>query len=211
MNRIIDIKREELNAVEPVSLDEVKRALIIDITNTTDDDLLTDLITSCRRMVENSCNISIVSKTVTFTADLSKEWELPYGPVTGLQAVTTRQGNEGSGPGVYATLDSGWTTDGDEYLQFSPAAPNGFNPGVPFTGHFQWGPYASTQSSYCYRYRIVYTAGYRWCPADLVAAIVKQIAYDYEHRGNELVKVSERGLCPEAEALAAPFRRKLWF
>ena len=206
-NRTIDIKRVEVNPTEPVSLDEVKDKLII--TSTDDDDLLTDLIISCRKMIENSCNISLVPKTITWFVDLSKEWEFPYGPVTGLLSVQTRTGGEGSGPGTYATLESGWTTDGDEFLSFIPSDVSGFNPGRPFTGHFEWGPYASTNSRNWTRYKLVYTAGYTQVPQDLIDAIIAQVAYEYENRGER--NDSNNGICSAAENKAASHRRKLWF
>lgn len=206
MNRIIDIKRVESNPVEPVSLDEVKAHLVI--TSTDDDDLLTDLICYSRKAVEEYCAVSLVPKTITLVADLSKEWELPYGPVTGIQAVQTRTGGEGSGPGVYATKESGWTTDGSDFLSFAPAEAGGFNPGAPFTGHFQWGPYASPYGCTVSRYKIIYTAGYSTPPGPLVLAIMNEIAWRYELRGSEQVG---DGICYQSRTLANPFKRQLWF
>lgn len=205
-NRIIDIKRVESSPTEPVTLTEVKAHLII--TSTDDDTLLTALITQCRKAIEEYCAISIVSKTITMTADLCKEWELPYGPVTGIQSVQTRTGGEGSGPGVYATQESGWTTDGEEFLTFAPTTAGTFNPGAPFTGHFQWGPYASPYGSTFMRYKIVYTAGYSTVPQALNLAIMNEIAFRYELRGNEM---NFDGICFPARAIADPYKRNLWF
>lgn len=208
-NRLIDIDRVESNPTEPVTLTEAKAKLIIDFSG--DDTQITTLITSCRKAVENSCHISIVAKTITMYADLCKEWELPYGPVTGLLGVATRTGGEGSGPGVYATQESGWTTDGSKFLSFTPSPAGGFNPGIPFTGHFQWGQYASPYGQYPgNRYRIIYTAGYTEVPADLKDAILMQIVHDYENRGDVDINNVNRGLCIEAENYAAPYRRMLW-
>jgi Phage gp6-like head-tail connector protein len=207
-NRIIDIKRVESSPTEPLDLTQVKAHLII--TSTDDDTLLTALITQCRKAVEEYCAISIVAKTVTMTADLCKEWELPYGPVTGIQSVATRTGGEGSGPGVYATQNSGWTTDGEEFLSFSPAIAGGFNPGAPFTGFFQWGPYASPHGRGYNRYKIVYTAGYSTVPEPLKLAILNEIAYRYEKRG-EARDPNDMGICLFARVIADPYKRLLWF
>lgn len=205
-NRIIDIKRVESSPTEPLILAQVKAHLIITFTD--DDTLLTALITSCRKAIEEYCAISIVTKNVTLIADLCKEWELPYGPVTGLQGVFTRTGTEGSGPGTYATQTSGWTTEGEEFLSFVPFGPYGFNPGVPFTGFFQWGPYATYPSFPYNRYKIVYTAGYGTVPEPLKLAILNEIAFRYERRG----ETGEfEGICLTARMIAGPFQRKLWF
>lgn len=208
-NRIIDIKRVESSPTEPVDLTTVKSHLII--SSTDDDTMLTALITQCRKAIEEYCAVSIVSKTITLIADLCKEWELPYGPVTGIQGVSTRTGGEGSGPGVYATQESGWSTDGSEFLSFSPSTAGGFNPGSPFRGYFQWGPYASPYGQLpLNRYKIIYTTGYLTVPDPLKLAILNEIAYRYERRG-EQSDVKDFGLCETSRAIADPFQRKLWF
>lgn len=205
-NRIIDVKRVESSPTEPVTLAQVKSHLIITVTD--DDTMLTALITSCRKAIEEYCAISIVVKTVTLIADLCKEWELPYGPVTGIQGVSTRTGSEGSGPGTYATQTSGWTTDGNEFVSFIPSGVGGFNPGTPFTGYFQWGPYVSERGYPCTRYKIIYTSGYSTVPEPLKLAILNEIAFRYERRG----ETGEfDGICLNARMIAGPFQRKLWF
>jgi hypothetical protein len=146
-------------------------------------------------------------QTVTLIADLFKEWELPYGPVTGLLSVKTRTGNEGSGPGTYETLSSGWTYDGNDFVTFTPAPTGGFNPGAPFTGHFQWGPYSSDRSL-VNRYKIVYTSGYANVPDALKLAILNEITYRYENRGSE---AQLEGICFAARTMAEPYKRTLWF
>jgi hypothetical protein len=210
VNRLIDLKRVESSPTEPVTLTEAKAKLIV--TSTDDDTLITSLITSCRKAVENALHISLVAKTITMIADLCKEWELPYGPVTGLTYAGQRDGTQGSGPASYTT-SSDWSTEGEEFISFTPGPiAGGFNPNVPFTGHFQWGPYASPYGQYPgYRWKIIYTAGYTSVPGDLKDAILMQIVHDYENRGEvDLVNVN-RGLCIEAENLGAPYRRLLWF
>lgn len=204
-NRIIDIKRVESSPTEPLTLTQVKAHLII--TATDDDTLLTALITSCRRVIEEYCAISIVTKTVTLIADLCREWELPYGPVTTVTSVSTRTGSSGSGPATYQAQTSGWETEGSDFLSFIPGGEGWFNPGVPFRGYFQWGPYASPYGYGFNRYKIVYTAGYATVPEPLKLAILNEIAYRYEHRGEgELT-----GICDAARVISGPFRRELWF
>lgn len=84
-NNYIDIKRSESSPTEPVTLTQLKAQLYITFTD--DDTLLTSLITQARKAIENYCNISIVTQLVILTADLYDEWELPYGPVTGITSV----------------------------------------------------------------------------------------------------------------------------
>ena len=117
-NLIIDVRQTESGGSEPVSLTEIKAQAII--TYSDDDTLLTRYGILARRAVENFCNISIVSKTVTLTAILLTEWELPYGPVTGINSVKTGGVNEGSGPLSYSTASSGWNIDGLDFVTFIP-------------------------------------------------------------------------------------------
>lgn len=198
MNRIIDIKQVENSPTEPVTLQQVKDQLIITFTD--DDALLTRLITQARRAIENYCAVSIVAKTVTLTADLFVSKELPYGPVTGIQAALTRSGTQGSGPTVYETSTSQWQTDGEEFLSFSPPACGDFNINSPYRG--------IEEPNYPNRWKIVYTTGYNPVPDDLKLAILNEVAFRYENKGNQ----NDKGVCSEAaQALAFPYKRLLWF
>lgn len=207
-NNIIDIKRVELNATEPVSLGEAKAQCIVTFTD--DDDYIDGLITMARKAIENYCNISIVAQTVTLVADLYNEWELPYGPVTGLTSVQRRSGTEGSGPASYTSATSGWNTEGDQFMSFIPGGGGGFDPTVPFRGYFSWGPFASPYGvSPDYRYRIVYNTG-PYFPEDLRQAILLQLAWLYENRGNEVDLRWAPGICEAAQRFADPHKRQLW-
>lgn len=204
-NNILDIKRTESSPTEPCTLTEAKAQLIV--TYSDDDTLITGLITKARKAIENYCNISIVAQTVTMIADLYNEWELPYGPVTGITGVQTRTGTEGSGPGTYATQTTGWGTDGTQFLSFIPSGAGGFNPGEPFRGYFQWGEYASPYGQTPgNRYKITYNTGYSVVPDDLKQAVLVQIVFLYEHKGEEMgVAMSD-----QARVMAEPYLRKLW-
>lgn len=214
-NYILDVKRSESSPVEPCTLDEAKAQAIITFTD--DDSFVTKLIIVARKVIENYCNISIVAQTVTLVADLFNEWELPYGPVTGIISVQTRSGTEGSGPPNFETAASGWSQEGEEFLRFCPAAAGGFLGGGPFRGYFQWGPYADERSYRpVNRYKIVYTTGYSVVPEDLKQAVLAQIAYMYEHRGDEQDQVNKfnltlkQGICEQAQRLAEPYIRQAW-
>lgn len=200
-NRIIEINKTETGS-EPLTLAQAKSHLIITFTD--DDTLITSLITQCRQAIEEYCAISIVQKTIVFIADLFKGWELPYYPVIGIQSVQTRTGTEGSGPATYETQTSGWEQEGSEFI---PSPNFGFNPGSPFTGHFQWGPDASTSAA-GNRYKITYTSGYSPVPEALKLAILNEIAYRYELKGADK---EFTGICNAARVIAGPYKRELWF
>ena len=210
-NLIIDVRQIESGGSEPVSLTEIKAQAII--TYSDDDTLLTRYGILARRAVENFCNISIVSNTVTLTAILFTEWELPYGPVTGINSVKTGGVNEGSGPLSYSTASGGWNTDGLDFVTFIPAGANSFNTSSPFRGYFQWGRFASPYGvSGETRYQIVYTTGYSTVPQDLKQAVLLQCAYLYEHRGEEAAAGSQwaGNLCEDAKLLSEPYKRQAW-
>lgn len=195
-NRIIDIRRTESSPTEPVTLDEAKAQLIV--TSTDDDGLITSLITQARKAIEGYCSLSIVPKTIILTADLFNEWELPYGPVTAIQAVQTRMGTQGSGPASYQTATV-WTSDGEDFLTFTPSdcGPNFTTP-------------PNTQKN---RYRITYTAG-PYCPEDLKLAILQEIAFRYQNRGDasetRVTQFADLGVCVPARVLADPYVRQSW-
>lgn len=179
MNRIIDIKTTESSPTEPVTLVQAKAHLLID--HTADDTYVTSLITQCRRAVENACNIAIVQKVVVLTADWEEEWELPVGPHGTISEVKLRTGTVG-GIAEYQTLDADdeYTTDGELFKLFN--------------------------SSSCGRHKITYTAGYSTVPDDLKLAILNEIAFRYENRGD-----SKDGLCAGAAELIKPYINYSWY
>lgn len=211
-NNIIDLKRTPVTPLpEVVTLAEAKAQCIV--TYSDDDTLISRFIEMAIRHIENHCNVSIYPYTIVLTADLVTEYELPYGPVVSLNSVQTRNGNEGSGPASYATQTSGWSTDGLDFLVFAPAG-SGFNLGVPFVGYFQWGPYASPYAqSPQNRYRLTYGTGYGTdIPKDLKQAVLLQIAWLYEHRGEEDASRYDwnPGVCRAALVFADPYKRQAW-
>lgn len=188
-NNIIDVGRVD-TGTEPISLVQAKSHLRI--THTSDDTELTSLITQCRRIIEEFCCVSIVTKTVTFIGSLYGGMELPYGPVIALVTVQTGS-SEGSGVTVYTTLDS-WGLEGEGFVTFNP--PGGW--GDPRI-NIRHGGYA--------RYKIVYTAGYATVPEDLKLAILNEIYWRYEHKGNEVDSI---GISEAARRIALPFKRMIW-
>lgn len=176
MNRIIDIRKTDTGS-EPLTLTEVKTHL--HITDSDNDTELTALITQCRKVVEAYCSISIVNKDVIMIADLDREWELPWGPVTGIAGVQTGSRGTGSAPVTYETEEEGWIVDGMDFLTFT--------------------------SAFYTRYKLYYTTGFSSVPADLKLAILNEILFRYENRGDTGDKI-----CKEAEELALPYKRLSW-
>jgi Phage gp6-like head-tail connector protein len=180
-NQVISIDRSESSPTEPVTPVEAKAHLIL--TTTDDDTLLTSLITRCRKAVENFCHISIARQQITAVVVFDSESELPYGPVTDIISVGTSQSNTGSGPVGYDTATSGWQTDGGGFKTFDGGC--------------------------SLRYRIVYMAGYTVVPEDLKLAVLNEIAFRYENRG-EANDLHETGICAATRMLALPYKRMLW-
>lgn len=159
-----------------VSLSDVKAHLYI--THSDDDTYLTALIGKCRKMVEHYCNIAIGSQEKVWTVDLNENVEvlIPYQPVISVDAVTYK-----TDIATYEALTAtDYDTDGEAKKTFTP---------------FLSG-----------RFKIEYTTGYTTVPADLKHAIVCQIAYLYENRGNEI----KPGLCQMAINLADGYKDYSW-
>lgn len=174
MNQIIDISRTELATEEPVTVTEAREQAIIDHSD--DDTLLGLLIKAARRHIEDYCHISIINKRIIVIADWHMEYPLPYGPVIGIESVSTPTGSCGSGPVQYETAETNWQID---QSTFNPRS--------------------------CIRYKIQYTAGMETVPDDLKQAILAQVAYLYEHRGDE-----SKGVCEIAMLFAQPFKVMAW-
>lgn len=82
-------------STEPVSLADAKLWMRI-VDYTSDDALITSVIKSSRILLEQYTGLSFGTKTIETTFDITKESELPYGPV---QSVTS----------VYRRDDESWT------------------------------------------------------------------------------------------------------
>jgi uncharacterized phiE125 gp8 family phage protein len=178
LNTIKDIKNRQAESItEPVTLAQVKEWLIIDTVNTDDDALLTRLITEVRQAIEKKTKLSLVERTITVTVDLVREFKLPHGPIREITAVIFRKGTNSNGTPDNETLTvEDYTTDGEDFKLL--------------------------KSKYCGRHKLSYTAGFgvdeeidydNPTPEDLELAIKMEIAYRYEHRGDETNTMSDAG------------------
>jgi uncharacterized phiE125 gp8 family phage protein len=178
LNTIKDIKNRQAESItEPVTLTEVKAWLIIDTVNTDDDALLTLLITQVRQAIEKKTKLSLVKRTIVVTADLTREFKLPHGPIRSIDEVLFRKGTNGDGTPDFETLEAtDYTTDGEDIKVIN-------------TGR-------------CGRHKIAFTAGFgvdaeidydNPTEDDLKLGILQEIAYRYEHRGDETNTMSAAG------------------
>lgn len=147
---------------EPVLLPEVKSWCLVE--HSQDDSLLTNLITRVRAAMELKMKISMVAKAVTLTVDLNGQCKLPRGPVVSVVTVLFRTGTNSSGQPVNSTLTAmDYTMDGELFKTFC--------------------------SSRIGRHKITYLAGYGAdgyaLPEELKTALLEEINYRYNHKGDE--------------------------
>jgi uncharacterized phiE125 gp8 family phage protein len=150
-------------------------------TDSDDDTYLINLQKQCRQAIENFCSISIVGKTVTCIVKNGRgNIELPWGPHGSVVTIHDIDGN-------------------------AIAASNYILRGV------MWKYLESPTSDYI---KIVINAGYSATgaavPESLKLAILNEIAYRYEHRGDENQESVTGGICQAARAVAEPHRRMVW-
>lgn len=173
MNLSYSVKLGEPSGPEPCTLQQCKDQLKIDFS--TDDALITALISAARAQIEQYCGVSIVDHEVNLVAKLDgcNLFELPYGPVD------------------HTTIDliqlavSGGTNDEDPTFD-------------TYGEHF-----VQIKSYDDAMFAVTYTAGYTEVPEPLAQAVIHQVAYLYEHRGDEDIP----GMSPTAKILANPYRR----
>lgn len=154
-NNIIDLKRVIDLEGEPVTLNEAKTQLRVTFDD--DDVEIAKFITKARKRIENYCNISIVRQRVQLIAQMTCDYELPYGPVISIESVADSQGITGSGPMTFVTSTTNWQSAGDTFI--NPSA---------------------------YNQRIIYQAGMSECPDDLKDAILQMVVFLYENRGKSI-------------------------
>lgn len=201
-NYFTDIQQEESYVgQEPVTLAEAKAHCYI--THTEDDEYLSNmLIPACRQIMEDYCHISIVEKTVTATLKIESNvstrfascynetrdqdnlFELPYGPVKSFLSGTMKSSN-----GALITMEENtdYSLSGSLYKSMV------INSGGDFL--------------------LVYLTGYKNAiPYDLKLAILNEIAFRYELRGDKTNRYAQQnvGMCEASQAIADKYRRVAW-
>ena len=106
-NSVLDIQFDDGVIVEPITLTETKDFCKIDIG--TDDDLITQLITSAREMCEDYTGIGFVVHNITANIDNPNGGiHLPYGPIRAINSVTNADDDE-------LDIDDQYTISGGEF------------------------------------------------------------------------------------------------
>jgi uncharacterized phiE125 gp8 family phage protein len=183
---VINYVPEAATAVttEPVTLDEVKKWMNIELDFTFYDALITALITAARAKCEGFVSLSFVSRNVTaiLVNDLGGI-RLPYGPTGNILHVYDSESNEVTSDNYTITGNTAkridWPRTGDCY---APA----------------WDSVNSNSVI-----KVVYNAGYSVLPNIFKTAIMMQTAWMYENRGDT---IRNGLLSPEAEMLLKPYR-----
>lgn len=165
------------DVVEPVTLDDAKLHLII--SHTDDDNYIEDiLIPQCRATVETYIQLALVSKIIVMFArvDSGARTTLPWAP---FQSIVTMQymGDDHNYDQVLST--DKYYVDGNDIVIDVDAS-----------------------------IRLEYTTGYPEgnVPAPLRRAILNEIAYQYENRGD----AGTKGISDAAKALANPYKQYQW-
>ena len=176
VNLTLDVKLGQPTGSEPITLAQAKSQLKIDFT--TDDTLLTALISAARSQIEQYTGISLVEREVITLCKLTGDnwFELPYGPVVGTPLVSTVSIG-GSTPETLTDFD----IVGTDFKLVCPG-----------------------DNTIEYPFLITYDTGYTNVPDGLKEAILHQVAYLYEHRGDE--SAIDR-ISPTAMLLARLYRR----
>ena len=177
MNLVYSAKLGEPTGSEPCTLQEAKDHLKVDYS--TDDALITALISSVRHQLEQYTGVSYVARQVDIIAKLDgcHAFELPFGPAASLPTITELKVLGGA-----SEVLTSYTTYGGvgEFIQIIP-------------------------TDYPRTFAVTYTSGYTTLPTALKQAVLHQIAYLYEHRGDEDIQ----GISPTATMLLKPFRRSV--
>jgi uncharacterized phiE125 gp8 family phage protein len=158
-----------------VTLDDIKSHLRITFTD--DDTYLPILGAGCQARIERHCGISFSERTVTLqVTDINGDIFLPYGPIISVTSVTDSDGNV-----LVANTD--YVLQGVE-MKFI----NKTNQAILFNG----------------KLTIVYQGGFDDVPPDLQMALLNEIAYRYENRGDQ---IDVAALSSGAQMFANPYRQ----
>lgn len=110
-NSVLDIEFNDAGIVEPVTLTEAKNFCKIDIT--TDDALVTALITAARQMCESYTSVGFVERELTAVVNnMNGDIYIPYGPVVSIISVTDEDENS-------LVLGTGYTLSGISFKRLA--------------------------------------------------------------------------------------------
>ena len=91
MNYILDIQASGDIATEPVSLTDMKLWMKVDFTS--DDSIISSLVTSARRVLERYTGLTFGTRTYTMQMEVNDQWiDVPYGPLSSVSSITRIDG-----------------------------------------------------------------------------------------------------------------------
>lgn len=112
-NRVLDIQFNEESVTEPVTLAEAKDFCRVDIS--TDDSLITQLITTARLMCEAYTGVGFVEhQAVAVLLNENGGMYIPYGPTGTINSVTDSAGET-------LVLDTDYEISGNQFKRFVTA------------------------------------------------------------------------------------------
>jgi uncharacterized phiE125 gp8 family phage protein len=167
---------------EPVLLDEVRDFVGYRGTDADTQTMLEYLSVAARLKIEHFLGRNLAEKTMVLATDsVSMSVELPYGPIYQVSSVAIYD--------TYGVLDSTLTVDDDYYVL------GDFDKWIRLESFFTGG-----------YIKITYTAGYGSntfaLPKALRMALLRQIKYDFDQRGNP----NAAAIAPEIETMLGGFR-----
>lgn len=177
-NAVTDVTFSNEDSQEPITLEEAKVFCRIDLDgDEIEDDLISSLITTARQQCEGYVNMSFINRTVTaYLNNSCGNIYLPYGPV--------RQ-------------DSG-SSDSGSSIQLFNCEDEAITDAVIVGDRFP-----SIQKPALKFIKAVYDAGYGVLPKKFKTAILQQVGYLYENRGDE---VAQNTLSPMSKTILKPHR-----
>lgn len=183
LNEIVSINISQDDVTEPVTRSEVKAHLRID---STDDDLYLDsLITYARQIIENYTYTSLVEKEITLTIAFKNR-------ISGYNSYFVE-------PFYFWTeLPYGPVQSIDDVLDKQEQVITEDRYYTRGNGFMQW------SGNFTEPITITYTAGYETLPPQLKLALLSEIAFRYENRGEA------EAISKVARTLAHPYKRYAW-
>lgn len=189
MNLQIRIKTDL--TIEPLTLAEAK--LYCKVTGSTEDAVITELITTARQLVEKYLSISVAEKTIYASwIETPDELELPYGPVISVDKIY-KIDSEGAEEELVLNDDFHIYGDQDAVVKIQT----------------YWSSGIRSERSV----RVEYTAGYgntntEVLPSPIKTAIRKLVVKSYGLRGDDPGSMI---LDNEIKSEIAAYRKRVWF
>jgi uncharacterized phiE125 gp8 family phage protein len=174
---------DEIPAIEPISLTEAKEYARID--STFEDTLISSLIKVARLNCEAFMGKAIIRKTVTVESfTFPYQWQLPYGPLISATDVTK-----------VVNIDQ---NNVETALQYQLNV--GLFPKIAITS----GPQS-------FKFKMVYTAGFKNVPEDIKLAVKMMVNTMYERREDVIIGTIVAEMPLGVKALLMPYKTYNWF